>query len=345
MGRQYELHRSLPHLDGRWSYRVRRGGAAVEDVRVNRDELVVPETLDGLPVTELTEHCFAGMNLSCVWLPGTLERIGCRAFGDCEELQAAVIPASVCCIDETAFDGCPELCLFVTEGSYAHRFAEQLELPFCFGLPETDMQPEDSIVCGDFIYGLSDEGEAIIREYTGSARTLLIPDELDGLPVAGLAGCSFARSETLEEVVVPEGVTVVGGYAFSESPALRRIVLPSSLRHLGLCCFLSCPALESVRMSGDLQVLNLMTFAECTALREIVLPEGLEAIDPMCFAGCRSLTEIRLPAGLESVAGSAFCDCRRLRTPALPAGLSEDSRAAFRSCVDWTEEPDGSLND
>lgn len=337
---KYCLHHVPPRMEGRWSYTVRSGGAVVESVSADRDVLRVPEKLGGLPVKTLGSYCFGGMDMYAVRLPDTLERIGAYAFSGCENLQAVVIPGSVRCMDETAFEDTFGICLYVEEGSYAHRWAERLGAPFCFGEPDTDGLEEDILVSGDFICALTEDGEIYIREYTGSARMLVIPEALEGFPVVGIGRHAFACCRTLEEVVVPEGVELVGHAAFCECTALRRIWLPDSLRMLGASCFMYCKALECVCIPDDVQAVGFMCFAGCKALREAVLPRALEEIGPMAFCGCGSLEEIALPQGIRSIASTAFSGCSRLHMPVLPQGLDEESRSAFRSCIGWPEEPE-----
>lgn len=337
--KKYCLHREPPRSCGRWAYTVRGGGAVVDGLSADRDVVVVPDTLDGLPVKEVGCYSFGGMDMCVVRLPDTLERIGAYAFSACEELQAVVIPGRVRCMDETAFEDCRGVCLYVEEGSYAHCWAEQLELPFCFGEPDTDELEAERLVIGDFVCALTEDGAVFIREYTGAARTLVIPGELDGCPVVGLGRYAFACCRTLEEVVVPEGVEVIGHSAFRDCEALRRIHLPDSLRLLGTSCFMYCESLRSVRIPDGVRLVGFMCFAGCGMLRVAALPAALEEIEPMAFCGCRSLAEIVLPQGVRTIADTAFAGCTGLRMPALPAGLDEASRNAFRSCIGWPEEP------
>lgn len=333
--KKYFLHREPPRSCGRWTYTVRGGGAVVDGLSADRDEVVVPDRLDGLPVKELGCYSFGGMDMCAVRLPDTLERIGAYAFSGCEELQAVVIPGSVRCMDETAFEDCRRVCLYVEEGSYAHRWAEQLEMPFCFGEPDTGELDADRLAIGDYVCTLTEDGSAYIREYTGTARSLVIPEELDGCPVVGLGRYAFACCRTLEEVVVPEGVEVIGHSAFRDCDALRRIRLPDSLQLLGTSCFMYCESLQSVRIPDGVKLVGFMCFAGCSMLRMAALPAGLEEIEPMAFCGCRSLAEIVLPQGVRTIADSAFAGCIGLRMPALPAGLDEASRNAFRNCIGW----------
>jgi len=93
-----------------WFY-VQNGTLYFEARRyTGTDELTVPAEIAGQAVTALTEDCFADCaQLTTVYLPDTLERIGDRAFSGCTSLRGIYIPPSVRSIGSEAFSGCTEL--------------------------------------------------------------------------------------------------------------------------------------------------------------------------------------------------------------------------------------------
>lgn len=74
------------------------------------EELTIPETVDGEPVTCIAQNCFAGNDtITTVHLPDTLEEIGSGAFSDCSNLRGIAIPESVKLIGSGAFEDCANL--------------------------------------------------------------------------------------------------------------------------------------------------------------------------------------------------------------------------------------------
>ncbi len=92
--------------------------------------LVLPDMLDGHPVTRIADNAFAGLPLESVTLPATLTAIGWFAFADCERLSAVTVPASVARIGYGAFDHCPRATLYCPRGSYAARYAAASAIPY-----------------------------------------------------------------------------------------------------------------------------------------------------------------------------------------------------------------------
>ncbi len=90
--------------------------------------LVIPEKIDGKPVTAIADSAFAGSDLTGVSLPSGVTDIGWFAFSGCVSLMNVSIPESVTVIGYDAFANCPKLTVYCASGSYAERYAESYGL-------------------------------------------------------------------------------------------------------------------------------------------------------------------------------------------------------------------------
>ncbi len=109
-------------------------------------DLVLPDEINGMVVSEIAGDAFSNCSLTSVVLPKGLKKIGAWAFafGDFTEfvlpegvttlgfrsitganLQTVVVPASVTEIDKEAFSSNVELTLIVEKGSYAEAYAKE----------------------------------------------------------------------------------------------------------------------------------------------------------------------------------------------------------------------------
>ena len=70
---------------------------------------VVPETLGGLPVTELADRALARTDIKEVYLPKTLRRIGRYGFYNCEKLRTIHFYAETREIGGGIFNGCRQI--------------------------------------------------------------------------------------------------------------------------------------------------------------------------------------------------------------------------------------------
>ena len=59
-------------------------------------------------------------------------------------------------------------------------------------------------------------GEATITKYTSSGGDITIPDTLGGYPVTIIGDCAFQCFVSLNSVIIPTSVTLIGANAFEE---------------------------------------------------------------------------------------------------------------------------------
>ena len=129
---------------------------------VTAESVIIPDKIDGLPVTEILPYVFFESQITSIKLPDSLETIGECAFMFCENLKNIEIPESVKYICENAFNSCtaaesitilnPECEIYDSyltmyqftgtiygyENSTAHEYAEKYEYNFS----AIDAEPE-----------------------------------------------------------------------------------------------------------------------------------------------------------------------------------------------------------
>ena len=70
-------------------------------------DIVIPEKISGVPVTEIAENAFADhAGITSVTLPDTVEKIGDRAFTNCENLSSIKMSASLKEVGDCGFSVC-----------------------------------------------------------------------------------------------------------------------------------------------------------------------------------------------------------------------------------------------
>lgn len=99
-------------------------GCSDENIKV----LVIPDKIDGKPVTAIADSAFASTDLTGVSLPSGLTEIGWFAFSGCVYLMNVSIPVSVESIGYDAFGNCPKLTVYCPANSFAERYANSYGL-------------------------------------------------------------------------------------------------------------------------------------------------------------------------------------------------------------------------
>ena len=89
--------------------------------------------------------------------------------------------------------------------------------------------------------------------------------------------------ETMESIVIEEGVTSVGHLAFSRMVAVTEVSLPDTLTTIGGSAFSSCVALEEIEIPASVTSIGDSAFTFCYALTEITFEGSAPAIGTDAF--------------------------------------------------------------
>ena len=119
-------HRRIPFSEecGLYTYSFRKGKVILERYLGDEAEIIVPDTLLGLPVYEIGRNCFAGTDIISVQIGKQIERIERCAFQGCRHLRRVVFARSVKSISIDAFDQCDRMLKVISPvGSYPNRYA------------------------------------------------------------------------------------------------------------------------------------------------------------------------------------------------------------------------------
>ena len=118
----------------------------------------------------------------------------------------------------------------------------------------------------------------------------------------------------VNELVVEEGVTLLGDRLFSLATALKKVTLPASLKSIGNRCFSDCEQLTEVIIpaNSELETLGEVVFNGCLVLETIDLSNTkIKVLPKKTFAACPALTSITLPElssaeGVTAIGESCF---------------------------------------
>ena len=136
-----------------------------------------------------------------------------------------------------------------------------------------------------------------------------------------------------EEVVVPDGIEVLGDWAFYNT-RVRKVVLPDTLTTIRSYCFFDCGQLEEMTLPASVSDVNhSQVFEACVSLKAFSVAEGNEAykaVDGVLFTKngtdlvfypCgREADVYEIPQGTRQIYPTAFSS-PRIRKIVIPASL------------------------
>ena len=126
----------------------------------------------------------------------------------------------------------------------------------------------------DFCYTIIN-GEASIIGFEGEPEYIVIPAEIEGVPVTEIRDNAFYECRTLKQIILPDSLKKIGHHCFYECSALEGIELPEYVSEIGMGCFSECSSLSYVSIPDSLEILPDSCFRNCTSLTDIIIPQNI----------------------------------------------------------------------
>lgn len=160
-----------------------------------------------------------------------------------------------------------------------------------------------------FRFQKTENGTYAIVETRTVWQSMTIPSNIFGTPVTEIRG--FATIDKLENLTIPEGVTVIAQDAFSNCDGLTSVKLPSTVTEIGSYAFSDCDALTTLEIPLGVTQIGYGAFSG-SALTETELPEGVTRIEKYTFSGCSDLADVTIPQSVTDIGANAFAGCHSL---------------------------------
>ena len=206
---------------------------------------------DGLLICNDTVVGCRPMVTSAV-IPNTITCIGNDAFNGCSSITSITIPNSVTSIGEWAFDGCYSL-ISIT-------------------IPNSVMR----------IGTLAFQGTGIYNDDSNW--------ENDGLYIDK---CFIQARNTISGAYnIKENTRLIGGGAFMECSALTSLIIPYGVIGIGDCAFQNCSSLSSITIPNSVESIGKRAFWKCSSLTSVTIGNSVTSIGNSAFYGCSSLATV-----------------------------------------------------
>ena len=179
------------------------------------------------------------------------------------------------------------------------------------------LQIQKQLTLEKFMEELQKQEHSVVRKFKDYDDLFDISRTIDG--------ARFSRDKSLiwspdkdkikGEYKIPEGVSRVGWFA--ENSTLESVIIPDGVSMIGLYSFHNCTGLTKVKIPYGVTKISEGAFEGCVSLRDIKLPESLQFIGVGAFRGCASLTSVHIPAGMvmfeeDDMIAHSFFDCASL---------------------------------
>ena len=184
-------------------------------------------------------------------------------------------------------------------------------------------------VYNDFEYVITG-GKANITKYKGNAETVVIPEEIGGVPVRCIGKKAF-YSKGLSSLILSQNLREIGEEAFGWCVMLSKLEIPYGLEIIGNNAFFSCGIKELI-LPESVKTIGDSAFHDNFSLRKLVMPYGVEKIGNNAFFNC-DIEELILPESVKTIGERAFCFNSNLRKIVIPDSVETIGDLAFPSAV------------
>ncbi|MBD5447916.1 MAG: leucine-rich repeat domain-containing protein [Treponema sp.] len=146
-----------------------------------------------------------------------------------------------------------------------------------------------------------DAGGVRILKYNGSAKSVVIPTEIEGLPVKEIDKSAFYDNTTLKSVTIPDSVEKIGKSAFMNCESLTSVIIPDSVEKIDEFVLCNCTALKSVTFGNSVQAIGNEAFDGCKSLKSVTLGNSVQEIGYAAFYNCTALQSLTIPDSLQKI--------------------------------------------
>ncbi|MBI1178488.1 leucine-rich repeat protein [bacterium] len=306
--------------------------------------VIIPDSINGLPVTALGTGVFSGeTNVTSVTIPDSVTSIGDTAFYRCMGLTNVTFGNGVTTIGNSAFTACTSLTRLdlgtsVTTIGYSVFIG-------CNSL--TNMSIPDSVASiGDNAFwdcnslksvtigiGVTNIGNQALN--LCSNLTSIVVDSANP-NFSSADGVLFDKMKTTliqcpggktDDYVIPEGVITIGGHAFYSCAGLTSLTMPANVTTItfgagsafGLCSKLTNIAVNAANpnfssVDGVLfdKTQSTLLLYPASKVGGYTIPNNVTAIADSAFAFGGGLTSVIIPGSVTSIADYAFHVCSGL---------------------------------
>ena len=277
--------------------------------------ITIPSVLDGYSVIGIAPSAFSNCGISSVVVPEGVVKIGYNAFSYCENLTSIRLPESLVRIETSAFIDTKLSSITLPKGvkylgDEIKRYGESNDLydhvfSSCDFLEEVNVDEANTAYASvDGMLLTKDKKILLFCPQLNTAEA--VPEGVVEINRLAFYGCKKAtislpnslktigeaafRSEYLESIVIPEGVTRIEEETFEGCDKLSSITLPKGLTYIAAEAFKYCP-ITSINLGESLVFIGDDAFMG-TKLTSVTLPKSLLVIEGDAFMNCPLQTVI-----------------------------------------------------
>ena len=215
---------------------------AISGLKSEKNELVIPETIDGLPVTKIQMYSFQYLSVKSITFPDSITEIDSYSFSDCPNITEVTLPADIERLGFHVFENCTSL--------------------------ETVNFPDHPVKASDFTF---DNTPWLTAQRKKDPLVIVNNSLIDARTTTGdvkvpsgvkyVAGGAFSKNDKVTSVVLPTSVTEIADSTFWMCSNLKSVDARGA-EVLGTTAFGYCEKLSELKLSNKLKTVQPYCFTD-----------------------------------------------------------------------------------
>ncbi len=253
------------------------GGAVFNGVSEDFEgDLIIPDTFNGLPVTEIAENALSGNSkITAVSIPASVKAIGKNAFKGCSGISSVSIMNLINYDIHGIFAECPNIENVVFSLDNAEGF----------------MHDWRNILFGS--------GTPVNSNYYQCSDTAFVPASLTSVTlydVALIPDGMFAGMKSLKRVNINGNPSTIGNYAFDGCSSLEFAAAPvfETVTSIGSYAFRGCNSINfgQLRIPNTIKYLGNGAFDSCNTITAVDIPNLINYDINGVFTNCPNIESV-----------------------------------------------------
>ncbi len=266
------------------------GSKTYDSYRIGQRAFYFNDTIESVvipsSVTYISDSAFYGSsNLSSVTFNEGLTYIGSSAFA-VTNISRVVFPDSLTSVNASAFYDCDMLYQIVLgkglrEFSMTYEIDKLIEIvdPNNVSKVEVPLSSSTSqlIIEGDYVFA-NINGELNLIAYTGEGGEITLPVKDGGYKIYK----NFMRGGNVTKLTIPDCVTEIGAYAFEGTP-VQEVIIGNGVKVIGDYAFSGATNLSLITLGSSVETIKRYAFHNNANVDELVLPASLKTLEESSF--------------------------------------------------------------
>lgn len=210
----------------------------------------------------------------------------------------------------------------------------------------------------DFVFHVYDDYAVLAECKDLDVTEVVIPDEIQGIPVVGTTGTPFGFCRKLTAITLPDSLqhfnwfdltcttSVELGSDEEPIPSVSKVIVSETnpyytvsdglLYSKDMSTVIGCPpamGMKELKISDQAERIGDYAFAACYKLEKAIIPPTIKHINNGAFIACINLKMVEIPETITLLSGDVFFFCQSLSEVVFKGNIEKIGYGAFNRCT------------